>query len=436
MEKISLAACSVPLLDQVDVCVAGGSCSGVFAAVRAAQAGCKVAIIEAQNRFGGTASASQVCIWHSLYAMDSRTRIIAGLTQEIIDRLSKRDAVTLEDKPNPSIYAILNTEELAIELDEMILENQVRPYLHSRVVQVWRDDSDKVAGVIFAGQGGLFAIKARVFVDATGDADLCAAAGLPLWRNPALQPPTACAKFSAWPQLRESLGKLIHDAAERYRLPEGMVWGSYSPAKNTYMLAGTKIPDLDLSAGAALTAAEIEGRRQLRAIQDLVAEAGYPRPVLEALPSLIGIRDTRHIHSLYRVSTDDILYGRDFPDVVARGTYRVDVHSQDPPGCRFLYLDGREIFISPHQNNSHTHWRDPSLPTPPFYQAPLRSMIPAGVDNIITAGRMIDAESGAFGALRVMVNLNQCGEAAGTVAAMAVSQDLPIPAVRYRAELP
>ena len=63
-------------------------------------------------------------------------------------------------------------------------------------------------------------------------------------------------------------------------------------------------------------------------------------------------------------------------------------------------------------------------------------MIPAGVDNIITAGRMIDAESGAFGALRVMVNLNQCGEAAGTVAAMAVAQDKPIPDIQYRVDLP
>jgi len=436
MEPISIPSQSVPVLTSVDVCVAGGSCTGVFAAIRAAQAGCSVAIIEAQNRFGGTAAASQVSIWHSLFAMDNHTRIIGGLTQEVIDRLGKRNAITLETKPNPSIYAVLNTEELAIELDEMVLENHITPFLHSRVVNVWRDDDGRVAGVIVAGKGGLFAIKARAFVDATGDADLCAAAGLALWRNQEVQPPTACAKFSAWPQFKEGIGTLIHNAAARYNLPEGMVWGAFSPAKNTYMLAGTKIPELDISDGVSLTVAEIEGRRQLRAIQDLVADAGYPRPILEALPSLIGIRDTKHIQALYRVTTDDILYGREFPDVIGRGTYRVDVHSQNPPGSRFLYLDGREVFISPHKKNESGHWRDPALPTPPFYQIPLRSMIPAGVDNIITAGRMIDAESGAFGALRVMVNLNQCGEAAGTVAAMAVAQDKPIPDIQYRVDLP
>jgi len=153
MEPISIPSQSVPVLTSVDVCVAGGSCTGVFAAIRAAQAGCSVAIIEAQNRFGGTAAASQVSIWHSLFAMDNHTRIIGGLTQEVIDRLGKRNAITLETKPNPSIYAVLNTEELAIELDEMVLENHITPVLHSRVVNAWRDDDGRVAGVIVAGKG-------------------------------------------------------------------------------------------------------------------------------------------------------------------------------------------------------------------------------------------------------------------------------------------
>lgn len=436
MASINIPSQSVPLLASVDVCVAGGSCSGVFAAIRAAQAGCRVAIVEALNRFGGTATASQVCTWHRLLATDKKTRIIGGLTQEIIDRLDKRNAIIYETDPNAVRYVTFNTEEMTIELDEMVLENHITPFLHSRVVDVWRDDDGRVAGVIVAGKGGLFAIKARVFVDATGDADLCAAAGLPLWRNQVLQPPSTCAKFSAWPQLKESITRLIHNGATRYKLPEGFVWGAISPGQNTYMLAGTKIPELDLSDGASLTAAEIEGRRQIRAIQNIIAEAGYPRPVLEALPSLIGIRDTKHIHALYRVTTDDILYGREFPDVIGRGTYHVDVHSQDPPGARFRYLDGREVFISPYKKAETSYWRDPALPTPLFYQIPLRSMIPAGVDNIITAGRMIDADSGAFGALRVIVNLNQCAEAAGTVAAMAVARNKPIPELQYRVELP
>ena len=431
MEQISLPSCSVPVLADVDICVAGGSCTGVFAAVTAARRGARVAIVEPQNRFGGAASASQVCYWHSLSNLDNSRRIIEGLTLEVLERLERRDAVSYAPVANPDWYALLNTEELAIDLDELVKETGVLPFLHARAVDVLRDGEGRLNGVVTAGKGGLGAIRAKFLVDATGDGDLCAAAGVEMWRNAELQPPTTCGKFSRWPKIRmpEELGQMIHAAAKRYALPEGVVWGTFTPHSSTFMLAATKIPDSDISEGAALTAAEIEGRRQLRAIQDLIADAGFPRPVLESLPSLIGGRETKHIRSLYRLRTDDLLSGRSFPDVAARGTYRVDVHSQNPPGTRFLYLDGTEYFMSPYLPMEKRRWRAPGLPTPEYYEIPLRSLIPAGFDNLIAAGRMIDAESGAFGAARVMVNLNQTGEAAGETAFRALDAGRTIPEV-------
>lgn len=429
MDIVTLPSRSVPVLAEADICVAGGSCTGVFAAVTAARRGARVAVVEPQNRFGGTATASQVCYWHSIFNLDYSRQIIAGMTDEILHRLDRRGQVDYADGPDPSWYARLNTEELAIELDELVVEAGVLPFLHSRAVDVWRDADGRPAGLLVAGKGGLGVLKAKYLVDATGDGDICAAAGAEMWRNSSLQPPTACAKMSRWPE-REvgmfELGKWIHAEAERYHMPEGMIWGCPTPGKNTFMLAGTKIPDADLSDPAELTAGEIEGRRQIRAIQDIVAGHGLPRPVLEALPSLIGIRDTRHIRSLYRLTTDDVLYGREFPDTIARGTYRVDVHSQNPPGTRFLYLDGTEVFISPDRENEATRWR-PEGPAPECYSIPLRSLIPAGFDNLISAGRMIDAETGAYGAVRVMVTMNQTGEAAGNAAYEALDKGTGIP---------
>ncbi len=434
MEKLILPSSSVPVLADVDICVAGGSCTGVFAAVTAARAGARVAIVEPQNRFGGTAVASLVCYWHSLFTLDGSRRIIAGLTQEVIDRLARREAVELATDNNPSWYARMNTEELAIDLDELVKEAGVLPFLHTRAVDVLRDGDGRLNGVVTAGKGGLGAIRAKFLVDATGDGDLCAAAGVEMWRNAELQPPTACARLSGWPQFKRPLGELVHEAAEKFHLPEGHIWGTFLPHSSSFLLAGTKIPGLDLSEPAALTGAEIEGRRQLRAIQDLIAEAGYTRPVLEALPSLIGIRETRHIHSHYRLKTDDLLSGRRFPDTAARGTYRVDIHSQERAGTRFLYLDGREEFHSPDRPPETGYWRDPALPAPEYYEIPLRSLIPAGFDNLIAAGRMIDAEAGAFGAARVMVNLNQTGEAAGAAAFRALDENGPIGSWREEGE--
>ena len=57
----------------------------------------------------------------------------------------------------------------------------------------------------------------------------------------------------------------------------------------------------------------------------------------------------------------------------------------------------------------------------------LRSQIPVGFDNLITAGRMIDADAGAFGALRVMVNMNQSGEAAARLVLRAMKTGTTLP---------
>ena len=123
------AKVDLPIFDDVDICVLGGSCTGVFAAVRAARLGATVAVVEKQNAFGGVATNSLVNVWHSLYDVGKTQRIIAGLTQEVIDRLDERDAV--ERNPNPSSAYRLNSQELKIELDELVLESGIHPHLHT-----------------------------------------------------------------------------------------------------------------------------------------------------------------------------------------------------------------------------------------------------------------------------------------------------------------
>ena len=63
-----------------DVCIVGGSCTGVFAAIRAAEAGLSVALVENNAFFGGTATAGLVPVWHSLFSTDNKTRVAGGLT--------------------------------------------------------------------------------------------------------------------------------------------------------------------------------------------------------------------------------------------------------------------------------------------------------------------------------------------------------------------
>jgi len=82
MDTVHEPARDIPVADEVDICVIGGSCTGVFAAVRAARLGARVAIVEEQGFFGGVATASLVNVWHSLFDTTGEQQIIGGLTEE------------------------------------------------------------------------------------------------------------------------------------------------------------------------------------------------------------------------------------------------------------------------------------------------------------------------------------------------------------------
>ena len=129
-EAAAPATPPLPICHETDICVLGGSATGVFAAVRAARLGARVAIVEKQNGFGGVAVNSLVNVWHPLYDTQFEKKIIAGLTEETVARLQKRDAVTIYDK-NRSVWAGFNSSELKIELDELVMESKIRPFLHT-----------------------------------------------------------------------------------------------------------------------------------------------------------------------------------------------------------------------------------------------------------------------------------------------------------------
>jgi hypothetical protein len=53
-------------------------------------------------------------------------------------------------------------------------------------------------------------------------------------------------------------------------------------------------------------------------------------------------------------------------------------------------------------------------------------LVPPDYDNLILAGRILDADKASFSAVRVMVNTNQMGEAAGVAAYLALMGETPI----------
>jgi 2-polyprenyl-6-methoxyphenol hydroxylase-like FAD-dependent oxidoreductase len=166
-----------PVVHDCDVCVIGGSCTGVFAAVRAARLGARVALIEGNGFFGGVATAAKVNVWHSRYDTIGQRAIIGGLTIELIERLVKRDAARIYEKSNPSRYAVFNSAEMMMELDRVVGEHpRIRPFLHALFVDgIVR--GGRMTHAIIEDKSGRRAIRARYFIDATGDADVLARTG-------------------------------------------------------------------------------------------------------------------------------------------------------------------------------------------------------------------------------------------------------------------
>ncbi len=408
MDAIREAPRETPVVADVDLCVVGGSCTGVFAAVAAARLGAKVALIEANGFFGGVATASLVSVWHSTKDIKGEQQVIGGLTTEAVERLARRDAVHFAG--TASQYFVLNTEELKIELDLLVSEAKVRPFLHTLFVAPAVQDGRLVAAII-EDKTGRRAIRAKQFIDATGDADLVARLGLPVYKRPDVQPPTMCAILRGLGALaRKHKGFNVHSAIFDPKFPQalkrGFAWGAAVPSGNDeYMLAGTRVFGANCADADELTQAELEGRRQVRAICDILRDGfmdGKGNPLL-TLPAKIGIRETRHAACRHTLTQEELLSGARFPDAIANGTYPVDIHSARGAGVTFRRLEKA-----------------------PFYQIPYASLVPKGATNLLIAGRSIDADEGAFGAVRVMVNCNQMGQAAGVAAWLAIDTAKPV----------
>lgn len=393
--KIEEEARNIPVVQECDVCVLGGSCTGVFAAVRAAQLGSKVVLVEKQNAFGGTATSGLVAIWHRLKDRNFKKTIIGGLTKSMIDSLSKIGACN--DKGWDRSFNI-NTEELKIELDKLVRHHEITPFLHTIYARPLVE-KNTVKAVFIENKNGRQAIRAKVFIDATGDGDLAKDIGIPFCIREGLQPPTTCANIQEMP---EDIIKLIKKHGDEFGLIKDSGWGTMIPGtKNVQLCAFTHVFNTDTSDAQQLTTAEIEGRRQVRAYMDIARKYGKEKdkPVLLNLASCIGIRETRSFTANYKLTEQDILSCRRFPDAIANGSYHIDVH--DPETGEFKFKE----------------------PRGEFYQIPFSTMVSEKIDNVIMAGRMISADRSAFGAIRVMVNLNQVGEAAGVAASLAVSNN-------------
>ena len=409
-----------------DVVVVGGGCTGVFAAVTAARKGLRVAIVEKSNCFGGVATNGLVNVWHSLYDIYRKEQIIGGLTDEVVQALLKSGYGTLVQ--TESCYINFDPNALKLILDELVTENRIKVFFHTFYNSLITE-SNEIKCIIVGNKDGIGSITAEFFIDSTGDGDLCRDAGLDSYTDEAIQPPTPCCFLSH--KIQKDLGELIALHGKEFGLEDDWGWGGPVPGlENIGFRADFHIFDKMCNTADDLTSAEIEGRRKMYALCDLLKKYDDPRHSIVALSSQIGVRETVHYRTIFKATEEDLLLGKSYEDTVMRGTYRIDIHHQSDNGITFKYLDGRVVtYYGKSNKKTFSNWiedmgidKEPA----PYYQVPFRILVQEKVRNLIPVGRMLNADRGAYGALRVMVNLNQLGEAAGAAAFLSIHEQKPI----------
>lgn len=408
-----------------DLVVVGGGCTGAFAAIRAARLGLKVAIVERSNCFGGVATNGLVNVWHSLFDIEQKEQVIAGLTDEVEQILLNKGYAVPGTEKTP--WMRFDPNALKYVLDRMVVENKIKIFFHTFYSTLTMQDR-KIESILVSNKDGIGSIRGRFFIDATGDGDLCRDAGLESYTMDAIQPPSPGCFVNG---TIENIGELIQNHGAEFGLEDDWGWTGIVPGlEGIYFRADFHVFGKMCNRADDLTEAELIGREKIYALDALLKKYADPKLGVVALSSQIGVRETVHYKTRFRANEQDLLMGKGYDDTVMRGTYRVDIHHQHDNGITFKYLSGAVATYYGKSNKVvRGNWRTEAGITGPYatyYQIPFDILVQEDVDNLIPVGRMLNADEGAFGALRVMVNLNQLGEAAGVASYLSLQQDQKI----------
>ncbi len=392
-----------------DVLVAGGGPAGIAAALAAAKQGASVRLVEAHSCLGGMGTAGMVPAF--MQFTDGVNFLASGIGQEILDALREADGTVPPDGMG------IRAEVLKRVYDKLLTDAGVPFTFHTQLVDV-SADKGRVHEAICAGKSGLFAIRAKVFVDCTGDGDLAAFAGAPCEKGDAdgnMMPGTLCSLWAGidWKKVRESrLGggnSRIEDAFKDgvFTLEDRHLPGMWRVGA---ALGGGNIGhtfDLDGTDEESLTRAYLWGRKSLQEYERYYKSylKGFEEMEFVATGSLLGVRETRRVMGDYVLHLDDFKRLAVFDDEIGRYSYPVDIHIAKPD------KESYEKF--------HKEFSTLRLGKGESYGIPYRVLTPRGLKNVLVAGRCVSTDRNMQASIRVMPGCYITGQAAGVAAAIA-----------------
>lgn len=387
-----------------DAIVVGGGLCGVAAAVAAAREGLNVLLVEKSGYLGGAACNNLVnpfmVYWRTV---DGEKDILnRGLFERMIADLKAMGGIK-EDG------VLFHEEYLKIVLDRLTKEYGVQVLFHTSLLSA-KCEEGKITSVSVLNKSGVTELFADYFIDATGDGDLAATAGLAYElgdEEGRCQPMTLCFNVGNVPygdmtyfQVRDVVNGLYKELQAQGKIKNPrenvLIFRSFLP--DTLHFNSTRIIGRNPVNAEDLSAAEMEAREQVFELFSFLKdnfELFKDSYLINSAPA-IGVRESRRIIGEYVVTSEDLLACTKFEDSIARGNYPIDIHN--PAGSGTVLKD---------------------IPKGEYYTVPLRALIPQGTKNLCVAGRCISATHAAQASFRIMPIVCSIGEGAGVAVATA-----------------
>jgi len=424
---------------QFDVVVAGGGVSGVAAAVAAARCGADVLVIEQAGFLGGTLTSCGVGPMMAFHAGEKQ--VVLGFMQEVVDELQARGhspGHVLDTKQYVQTVTPFNVEGLKVVLDDLLTTAGVTLLFHTFIGAVARE-GERLTGITVCNKDGLNIINAKVFIDATGDGDIAAWAGLDMTKgrlsDGAMQPLTMKMKYcnvdtkvlkdhvlnnlEDFPHMQKHAELLRQDipidlegfiaevaaakAAGELDIARENILMFGTDREGEYILNTTRIIEHDATCAMSLCDAERIGRKQCVQLDRFMKKyvPGFENAMLQLTGPSIGVRSSRQLVGRYTITAEDILACKEFDSVIAHSGYPIDIHNPKGEGTASTFLTEKGS----------------------YYDIPYEVMICEPIANLIVTGRCCSATFEAQASLRLTPIVGAMGQAAGIAAAMAAGKD-------------
>jgi FAD-dependent oxidoreductase family protein len=409
-----------PVVLDADVVVVGGGSAGLAAAISAAQTGARTALIERYGFFGGNAVSAWVGTICGLYrtVSDGFDLVCRGFAERWAEGLKTAGAGFGPIPYKESAVLLYVPWAYKWQADHWVTaEENLTPLLHATVTEVARTGKT-IDAVVVGSKRGPLAVTGKVFVDASGDADLAYHAGLTVDSGGPGQ-----RQFPSMQFVMQNVDVQAAYAAGLDRLNELIANEGQSPEWDLSRSGGAVLPTFrpgealgamtrigvdghapDMTDPFEATAAEIAGREEAeKAGRFLKAHMpGFAGAFFADTPTQLGVRETRRGTGDYVLTGEDVLGAARFDDAISCGAWPQEFH-----------VEGKG-----------TEWR--WLEAGAYYQVPYRALVAAGIDNLLLAGRCISATHEALASTRVIAPSMAQGEAAGVAAALAAQKGLTV----------